>query len=144
MAGGIFAVRLRSLMFVMIAAVVLLGPAYHQVFERHTRWLRPWMMFRDTAIELLDVEFRVRAANGTEQVIDRFETLGHPNPRTAPKWVRRVVKIRKLSRELCQALGPGTDLRIYAQRATVDGWKPRFAGEKNLCAANRKKGRKRP
>lgn len=118
---------------------MLLGPMATQVFDHHSKWLRPWQMFRDTGLQLLAVEFRVRQ-DGQERVIDRYQVLGYERA-TAPKWVRRVVKIRKLSRALCEALGPGTDLRIYAEWATLDGWQPRFAGEQNLCRHSRRKGR---
>ncbi len=110
---------------------------YRQVFGKHSLWLRPWIMFHGTAVNLLDVEYRVRDVDGQERVVDRFEVLGYER-RTAPKWVRRVIKITKLSREMCRALGPGTDLRIYAHKATVNGWKPRFNGEHNLCRPRKK------
>lgn len=124
-----------TLLFVVVAAFVLLAPAYRQVFGERSRYLRDWELFHELGVGLVVAEFSARAADGSLTPIDRHAALGYPDRRLAPRWLRTITGeggVVLVARKLCDRLGP-VDIRAHARIATMAGWIPAFAGEDDLC-----------
>ncbi len=130
-------VGVRHVLFLGAAAAILLGPAERQVFGRNGLF-HGWTMYSRVGLGLIQVDYRVRAADGVERRVDRHALLGSPSRRDEGRYYMKkigtIAAAEKVGRELCQKLGPGTDLRLYAKKAVRRGWKPLAAGEENLCA----------
>jgi len=121
--------------FVVVAAVLLLTPAYRQVFGLRSRFVRDWELFNEVGVGLVVAEFTVRDADGRETAIDRYAALGRAGGPAAPRWLRAMhgeAGLLRVAGELCKRLGP-VDLRARARIATMRGWVPLHAGEHDLC-----------
>ena len=130
-------IRLRGLIFVLLAAWMIGGPMYRQLLNGSSRIPRSWVMFTGYgAGEVCDVRYTLTTPEG-ETTIDRFATLGHDVPHSAPKKIRRVENKKaalSLGRRLCRALDGGADVRLYARCAHKRGWRVIAQGQENLCA----------
>ena len=130
-------VRFRGLIFVLLAAWMIGGPMYRQLFNGSSRIPRNWVMFTGYgAGEVCDVRYTLREGE-LETTLDRFDTLGHDDPRSAPKKVRRVENKKtalSLGRKLCRNLNEDADVRLYARCAHRQGWRVIAQGKENLCA----------
>ncbi|MCY1007812.1 hypothetical protein OV079_20095 [Nannocystis pusilla] len=128
------ATRTRALVFVAVAAGLVLMPAYRQVFGGRSRFVRDWELFNEVGVGLVVAAFSVRDADGRETPIDRYAALGRERP-TAPRWLRTMTGeagLLRVAGELCGKLG-AVDLRARASIATMRGWVPLHAGEHDLC-----------
>ncbi|WP_434416932.1 hypothetical protein [Nannocystis pusilla] len=128
------ATRTRALVFVAVAAGLMLMPAYRQVFGGRSRFVRDWELFNEVGVGLVVAEFSVRDGAGRETPIDRYAALGRER-RTAPRWLRTMTGeagLLRVASELCGKLG-AVDLRARAHIATMQGWVPLHAGEHDLC-----------
>jgi len=126
---------LRAALFLAAAALIVLPPAYRQVFGQRSRFVRDWELFHEVGVGLAVVEFSARATDGTATAIDRYAALGYHDRRLAPRWLRTMVGdagVLLVARKLCERLGP-IDLRARGRLATMAGWKTRFAEEHDLC-----------
>ena len=130
-------IRLRGLIFVLVAGWMIGGPMYRQVFNGRSRIPRSWVMFTGYgAGEVCDVRYTLKTAEG-EAPLDRYAVLGHDTPRSAPRSVRRVENkkaAQSLGRRLCRALESDADVRLYARCAHRKGWRVVDQGLENLCA----------
>ncbi len=126
---------LSTLVFVVVAAFVLLAPAYQQVLRERSRYLRDWELFHEVGVGLVVADFSARAVDGGLTPIDRYAALGYADHRLAPRWLRTITGeggVVLVARKLCDRLGP-VDIRAHARIATMAGWIPSFAGEHDLC-----------
>mgnify|MGYP000443908980 CR=1 FL=1 len=111
--------RVRACVLVGAAVFMLVSPL-HRVLGGKSPYLRDWLLYRDVGVGLVTAEFFVR--EGTEErAIDRFMVLGETRGPTTMQ-IRGEAGLHGLCRRLCAALGPGTDLRVRARVATIDGW----------------------
>lgn len=127
--------RRRAALFVVLAALMFLGPAYRQVFGQRSRFVRDWELFNEVGVGLVVAEFSARGPDGAETPVDRYAGLGYADRRLAPRWLRTMIGeagVLQVAARLCQRLAP-IDLRARARIATMDGWVPAFAGEHDLC-----------
>ena len=129
--------RFRGLIFVLLAAWMIGGPMYRQLLNGSSRIPRSWVMFTGYgAGEVCDVRYTLRQGD-SETTLDRFAILGHDEPRSAPKKVRRVENKKaalSLGRKLCRALDNDVDIRLHARCAHKQGWRVVAQGKENLCA----------
>lgn len=127
--------RARAIVFVVIAAALLLMPAYRQVFGLRSRFVRDWELFNEVGVGLVVAEFTTRAADGREATIDRYAALGYADRKRAPRWLQTMsgeAGLLEVASKLCAKLG-AVDLRARARIATMRGWVPVFTGEYDLC-----------
>ena len=137
-APSLWQIRLRGLVFVLLAVWMIGGPMYRQVLGGKSRIPRSWVMFTGFATgEVCDVEYRHRDSTG-ESVIDRYGMLGYTDRWSAPKSVRLLAKKKNavsMGKRLCRKSGmENPDIRLYARCARRVGWRVVAAGETNLCA----------
>ncbi|MDC0715800.1 hypothetical protein [Nannocystis bainbridge] len=126
--------RARAIVFVAVAAGLLLIPAYRQLFGGRSRFVRDWELFNEVGVGLVVAEFSVRDGQGREAPIDRYAALGRERA-TAPRWLRTMTGeagLMRVAGELCARLG-SVDLRARARIATMRGWVLLHAGEHDLC-----------
>jgi hypothetical protein len=127
--------RGRALLFLIVAALVFVTPAWRQVLGQRSRYVRDWELFNEVGVGLVVADFSRRDEDGSETAIDRYAALGYADRTLAPRWLRSMhgeAGMMHVARKLCERLGP-VDLRAQAQIATMNGWVPAFAGENNLC-----------
>ena len=113
---------------------MLASPA-HRVLGGRSRYLRAWMLYRDVGVGLVEARFVRRAADGSEQPVDRFVALGVRRG-SAPRALTHIegeAGLHRVCTQLCAALGPGADLRVYARIATTSGWAEVERGEHDRC-----------
>jgi len=135
----------RGALFLALLAQIWGGPFARQVLHARHPSTRQWTMFSLKGLGIMAVEYRVRAADGTERVLDRYALLGHTAARNAPRSVRRIENPRQafqVARRLCKALQnrpqdpvAQPDVRLHARKSTRRGWKVAVAGEQNVCVA---------
>ena len=133
---------LRLAVFLLLASYILVGPAFRQVHNTRNIYLPQWVMFTGFGLDVCDVRYAQILSDGTEQEVDRYEVLGYPSRREAPRNVWRIGNEKQavdLGRRLCRKLGPDTDLRLHARCARRSGWRHEARGQDNLCAKTSKK-----
>ena len=125
--------RVRAGLFIGIAAFMLVSPL-HRALGGRSPWLRDWLLYRDIGVGLVEAQFAVVDVHG-ERAVDRFVVLGVPRGRSAADLthIRGEAGLHRVCRRLCAALGPGTDLRVRARIATIDGWAEIEDGAANRC-----------
>jgi hypothetical protein len=129
--------RLRTAAFAVLAAWILLSPAWPQVFGGRSPLIRPWVMFASRGSGLVVPEFSQNRPGADPVVLDRYAILGFDDRREAPAWVRRIQGRRGLARvveALCRAAGADADLRVTARVATSRGWERLLVGDSNVCS----------
>jgi hypothetical protein len=129
---------LRLAAFVVLVGFMAFGPCYRQALGGRSRVFRPWWMFAGMGLGVVEAHFFERRPDGSERPIDRFALLGHGDAQHAPRELRRLVgreATLALARRLCDAVGPGADVRARARIATRAGWRALESGEQNLCLA---------
>jgi hypothetical protein len=124
----------RGFVFVVLAAIIVLGPFDRQVLGGRSEWFRAWRMFRGNSIGICDVRY-VRHTEQGDEPIDRFEVLGYDVWAEAPREIRsiRENKLDDVTRRICRAL-PGADVRVTARCAEQAGWKKKRSPDRNACA----------
>lgn len=127
--------RLRAVALAAGLIYVLGAPALVQVFGAPLGpVLRSWRMYRKVGLDLCEVRYTQRMADGRTIPLDRWEIL--KVPRDAIRFdISHLVKpraVQDVGRQLCEAL-PGADVRARARCATPDGWATRMTGEERLC-----------
>ena len=121
-------------MLLALAGFMLLSPAY-RVLGGRSPYLRDWMLYRDVGVGLVEARFFRRAADGSEQPLDRFAALGVRRG-SAPRALTHITGeagLHGVCARLCAALGPGADVRVYARIATTSGWAQLDRGEHDRC-----------
>ena len=134
----------RTFAFALCCAWIVAGPLALQVFGASgagARYLRAWEMFGGRGLDVIEARFFERRSDGTLRPLDRFALLGHPDRHAAPDWLRVILgerNARNIGLRLCEALGPGADVRIVARRSTAEGWVPALEGTERICPAERR------
>jgi hypothetical protein len=124
----------RATAFALLLAWIVGGPFYRQVLGGKSRYVRAWLMFEWTGLNVEDARFYRQASNGKRIELDPWATLGEERPENPTK--RRLKKKRGvllMAGKLCRALGNHADVRVVARRATRAGWTVDFDGKKNVC-----------
>ncbi|HYU15769.1 MAG TPA: hypothetical protein VEL05_06855 [Candidatus Acidoferrum sp.] len=122
--------RLRWSVFLAAAAWMLLSPAYVQVLGQRSRVVRPWQMFHRRGVGICSARYDDRG-----RPIDRYGLLGVERA-SAPVQFRRIVdegRARAMGRRICEALGPGADVRVQLRCGERDGLRQVLDREENLC-----------
>lgn len=128
--------RARIIAFTILAAIIVVGPAYGHFFAEGDLRHLGWRMFRVTATRFCAVEYRDGPGEGARP-IDRFAALV-PRGRTPPTRLWRITdekEARRIAADLCRALGRDADVRMTLQCASEDGWRERVTPEERLCRA---------
>lgn len=127
--------RTRAGLLLALGAFILVSPAY-RVLGGRSPYLRDWMLYRDVGIGLVEARFTRRDADGRERPVDRFAALGLRRGASAPRTLTHITGeagLHRVCTQLCAALGPGADLRVYARIATTAGWAELDHGERDRC-----------
>lgn len=129
----------RAIVFGAIFAFMLLGPFYRQVLGKRHPLFRPWTMFVNTGVGLADVRFSQQLPGGERIALDHYSLLGYRDWRRAPLRVRRIMGVdgaQSVAAQICNALGPGADVRARVRVATRPGWRTAVVeSDGNLCTA---------
>lgn len=120
---------MRACLLIVIGGFMLVSPL-HRALGGRSPWLRDWVLYRDVGVGLVAAEFSKRDGDG-EVGIDRFAVLKERSSRLT--HIRGESGLYGVCRRLCAALGPGTDLRVRARIATIDGWAEIDDGSANRC-----------
>jgi hypothetical protein len=137
---------LRALAFVVVLAWIVGAPFYRQGLDGKNKHARAWIMFSGIALNAVDARFYQRKPDGTDVLLDRYAVLGMKRPSTPrSRHVRGKHGTWGISKQLCQKLGPGADIRVDSRRATRTGWVVDYDLSENLCKAPApKRKRRRP
>lgn len=125
----------RLVVFVLLAAYIAVGPAFKQLYGGRSPLVRGWVMYRAYGTAGCDVRFYQRTETGDVR-LDRFALLEEGPWYDMPVEQRRITsraEVQAITRDLCNALGPGADLRIDARCGGIDGWQTFASREANLC-----------
>lgn len=120
-------------MLVGVAAFMLVSPL-HRVLGGRSPYLRDWVLYRDVGVGLVEAQFSRRVGEEEEEV-DRYTALGVRRG-TAPRSLTHIdgeAGLYAVCRQLCAALGAGTDLRVRARIATTGGWATIDEGTLDRC-----------
>jgi hypothetical protein len=130
---------LRVLVFLALAAIICLGPAYRQVLGRRSDVLRHWTMFHGFGSQICDVRYVRHRGDGELEAVDRFEMLASAqatDDTSGLRTIRTVERAEAIGTQLCARLPAGNrDLRLVARCGSKQGWKPASDGSRNLCAS---------
>ena len=122
--------RVRLIAFLLVAAWMLLSPAYVQVFGGPTGSVRSWRMFHRRGIGLCSAVYYQRG-----QRIDRY-ALFETRRATAPADFRRIADqaaALAMGRRICERLGAGADVRLELRCGIKSGLRTLHDREANLC-----------
>ncbi len=128
-------IRLRMVVFTLLIGWMVGGPCCRQVLHVNTPVFRQWVMFYGFGRDICDVEYQLRAADGSTVELDRFEVLGEEDWHSAPRSLKRITSLQAaeaVGRKLCRAL-EAPDVRLYARCGHYRGWRTAATGEENLC-----------
>jgi hypothetical protein len=125
----------RTVFALIVAAWVTLAPAYRQVLGHKSYWVRPWVMFSGSNLDVCRVSFTKREADGALTPIDRYEVMGHADWRETPRSFRKLADEKVAlaqGRQLCRKLG-GAEVFADVACATRKGWEQRVEPTTNVC-----------
>ena len=126
--------RVLAAGFLLVFVVV--GPLGRGLGLLQSEWFIRWHMFLHFGYDICEVSFYERV-NGEDHRIDRYELL-----ELGPWWEVPIAQRQMRSREdieravvpICDALGPGADVRVSSRCGTAKrGWKPRATRRTNVC-----------
>jgi hypothetical protein len=123
--------RLRWFLFLGAAAWMLLSPAYVQLLGQKSVVVRPWQMFHRRGVGICSARYDDRG-----HPIDRYRLLGVDRA-SAPAQFSRIVdesRARAMGRRICEAVGPGAEVRVELRCGERDGLRRVLDREENLCA----------
>jgi hypothetical protein len=132
---GPVSAAVRSILFFLSAAFIVLAPGYRVLSDHAPPYAVRWEMFSGIARDLYEVSFETEDATGARVALDRFEVLGYDDPWLAPRGVRTVKQEGEawaLARRLCAALG-SRPLYMKLRDATRAGWKIIEEGTSDVC-----------
>jgi hypothetical protein len=124
----------RKVTFVILAAFILLEPAYARVTDQTSSVVQRWDMFHRRGVGVCDAEF-LDGTSTSLVPLDRFAILSTTR-QAAPRIVRRMdgeEDVDDVARRLCHAMGRGADVRVRARCATPEGWRATHAPSVNAC-----------
>lgn len=127
----------RGVVFFLCAAFILLAPGYKQLTGSAPSWAIRWDMFARRGQDLYEARFETVDASGRRVIVDRFETLGFPDPQRAPRNVRTFTQEHEawsVAQSLCRTLGHDRPLYMFLRDATASGWKTVEDGTRDVCS----------
>lgn len=130
--------------FLILATLILVGPAYGHFFATGSHRYLGWKMFSRKASDFCAVDYWQVAQDGTRVPLDRFEIFGHPKDdpkRKPPKHIWRVKnqsEARRFGRIMCKKLGGDVDVRVAVRCASKTLWVDVEDGSENLCTGGRR------
>lgn len=129
--------NLRLVIFLVVVAFIMVGPAYRQVFGGQNRVFRNWIMFSRIGLGDVDARFTQLHDNGAGTVLDRREVLAgrFKKSRRSNVWLIRLRRggAVNVAKQLCEVLGPEVRIKIDSRVATRTGWKPYITGRIVEC-----------
>ncbi|NWG92325.1 MAG: hypothetical protein HXY21_07420 [Parvularculaceae bacterium] len=132
--------RLRTGVFVALAAYILLSPLFVQAFGVETKIIRPWIMFKDVGTGILKGEFIATTAAGETYRLSPLDVLGaarYPvrvQPYRFDKLVLKDGDLIRFAAGWCAAhRAEFVDLRYEGRVGAGKSWRPLSAS--GLCAA---------
>ncbi len=125
---------LRVVATVVLVAWMVTGPVLGQVLGYNRPWLTAWHMYRTWGTGVIEVRMVQRTPDG-DVPVDRLALLGHASWRHAgaDRLVATPEKLDRQIAQVCEALGPGADLRVHAREGGMHGWKTTRTGKRNAC-----------
>jgi hypothetical protein len=127
---------LRAVGFATFLILIIWGPFATQVLNSQNALYRPWVMFGEVGVGLMDIDFMQVDDSGEPAKLDRFDILGYDGKEDAPEWLWLIDSDEDLDlviSALCQALGESADLRIEGRVANKGGWEDIDFSKENLC-----------
>ncbi len=127
----------RSAAFCLLAAFIILSPAYKSVFQMPGDFLRSWDMYAVRRTNLCMVSYRLRTPAGEERRAPIFELLREGKPpgiAHVEREMRYPEEALARAKPFCERLGtPSPDLRVYMTCPRGRDWHVELAGEDNIC-----------
>jgi hypothetical protein len=114
----------RRVVFVLLAAFILLGPAPGQLFGIHTMFLREWLMFSGAGLGLPKGHFTLHRADG-DRTMTPLEVAGLPTYLALP-IAQRIYKpsdLRSFASRICDSGGETARLSFQGRVGTFTGWR---------------------
>jgi hypothetical protein len=127
--------RLRFPIFIVLAALMLLGPIYGHFFATGSASYLGWRMYSRSSTGFCAVRYSEVDARGHSTTVDRVRALGYAG-RAVPKDLWRVPNLRAArqhGRKMCKRVGGKPDLRLEARCADPAGWIVAATGVVPLC-----------
>ncbi len=127
----------RKSILCLFSCYILFSPAYSQVLEKKSPYLRSWVMYAGYGRQVCDLRFVKKGSTGEEIPIERLKTLGYDSWRATPKGVRRIVSMKsaiRQGRQLCKILGTENSIHLYARCGSARGWRKASNGTHDLCS----------
>lgn len=127
----------RAILFLVLGAFILLGPAAGQIFGYRSAWLRSWVMFSEVGVGIQKGEYRLTGADGTVSVLSPLEIIGitrYP-PIRYYEFEKRIggpADLHSFGEAFCAGLSAGQTLSFDGAVGTRAGWKP--VSVANVCA----------
>lgn len=143
----VLAARLSSpvmLLFVVLAAFMIGGPTYNQIFHHQNKLFRSWDMFHRIGAQIVNVHFFYAEA-GERRDTDYMDELGHKGAvsgtnRDENKPYRRDLDIvgaqdlESLIARVCASSRTPSSLRVEARIASMkEGWRELYKGNEPVC-----------
>lgn len=143
--SGHWAIALRNGMAVIMAGLILVGPAYRQVLGGEQVWMPKWTMFSGMALNFygLGLQYRLDEAEPWQAVPTdliniskvNLDSHGRPLPATAVR-LRKLREVEGLLRHVCKELEPKAQLLVNVRMADRRrGWTSVMAQEVRPCSA---------
>ena len=121
--------------FIVLAALMLLGPIYGHFFATGSGQYVGWRMYSRSSVGFCTVRYYQVDARGQRTPVDRIAALGYAGKRL-PRNLWRVPNLqtaRLHGRKMCRRLPGKPDLRLDARCATKQGWDQVASGGVPLC-----------
>lgn len=128
--------KVRRVVFGLLAAFILLGPAPGQLFGKHSPWLREWVMYSGVGVGILDGSFTASQEDGTQTVYSPLQVAGLDSYPMIKHYYfdNRVFvpeDLGKFAANLCETLEPGGQLAFDGYVGTRQGWQ--VLKQDNVC-----------
>ncbi|WP_340315598.1 hypothetical protein [Rhizorhabdus argentea] len=132
------------LLFALLAAFMIGGPTYNQIFHHQNKMFRSWDMFHRIGAQIVNVHFFYAEA-GRRRDTDYMEELGHKGlvsgtNRDENKPYRRDLNLvgahdlESLIARVCASSRTPSSLRVEARIASMkDGWRELYKGSEPVC-----------
>jgi hypothetical protein len=139
--------QVRLVAFLLLVAALEVGPIVKQAFGVHTNRLRSWQMFHKKAVGICDVDYTVRAPDGTSRAVTTAEVVRTTKREIndhfgSPYRIRSAVEADATGAVYCGKLPAGSAVHAVVRCADVkQGWVAQRDGSDDLCVRKPDKGR---